>query len=113
MLIVKGFPGHQLHSLPAPGSDLAPLVLQAPGRAREAARMLIVFVRAAGLRALWLSLLAECLLQRSLGQGFARKPTGKQRFPGLFLLWSSSCGCGRAPVCAMAACRRRTVFVEA
>lgn len=56
--------------------------------------MLIVFVRDVGLRALWLSLLAEPPLQRSLAQGFVQKPTRKQHFPGLFLLWSLTCGCG-------------------
>jgi len=69
-------------------------VLLAPGRAGEAARMLIVFVRAVGLRALWLSLLAEAPLQQSLGKGFAQKPTRKERFLGLFLLWPLVCGCG-------------------
>lgn len=56
--------------------------------------MLIVFVRAGGLRALWLSLLAEPPLQRSLGQGFAQKPSRKQHFLGVFLLQSLTCGCG-------------------
>lgn len=75
--------------------------------------MLIVFVRVAGLRAQWLSLLTEPPLQRSLGQGFAQKPTRKEHFPGLFLLWSLTRGRGWVPVCAVGACQRCMVFVGA
>lgn len=58
-LIVEGIPVPWLHSLPVLGLDPAPQGAPGSQPRREAAWMLIVFVRAAGLRAQWLSLLTE------------------------------------------------------